>query len=333
METQAEIPEFEPTAAGAAVGLVLVLASIALFPLGRALALRLFPRRNVIFARWGFFHVGLAIFTYFTLTILGGMLLRAAGVSLSGGIAPVVFGALLQVATVALCFVFARRLDPEGIAALGFRSGGNVRALGVGVLAYGFGIPAIMGAMLLSAWSWKALGVEAPPQEVLKLVLELEGAERVVFVLLAVALIPLCEELFFRGYLTQQLAARIPHPLVWGLLPSLAFGLAHTANGGGDTQFAIYYVAVATLLGLVMTALVWRTGGLAAAMGFHLMNNIGAMLMIGIAGVTPPISLFVMDYSTMIGSASTDVLVLGLLLAFVLSPFAPLPKGQPLRRK
>ena len=141
------------------------------------------------------------------------------------------------------------------------------------------------------------------------------------------------EELFFRGYLTQQLAARIPHPLVWGLLPSLAFGLAHTANGGGDAQFAIYYVAVATLLGLVMTAMVWRTGGLAAAMGFHLMNNIGAMLLVGIAGVTPPISLFVMDYSTMIGSASTDMLVLGLLLAFVLSPFAPLPKGQPLRRK
>ena len=141
------------------------------------------------------------------------------------------------------------------------------------------------------------------------------------------------EELFFRGYLTQQLAARIPHPLVWGLLPSLAFGLAHTANGGGDAHFTLYYVAVATLLGLVMTALVWRTGGLAAAMGFHLMNNIGAMLLIGVAGLTPPISLFVMDFGTMMGSASTDVLVLGLLLAFVLSPFAPLPRGQPLRRK
>jgi membrane protease YdiL (CAAX protease family) len=141
------------------------------------------------------------------------------------------------------------------------------------------------------------------------------------------------EELFFRGYLAQQLAARIPHPVVWGLLPSLAFGLAHTANGGGDAQFAMYYVAVATLLGLVMTALVWRTGGLAAAMGFHLMNNIGAMLVVGIAGVTPPISLYVMDFSAMMGSAPTDVLVLGLLLAFVLSPFAPLPKGQPLRRK
>lgn len=141
------------------------------------------------------------------------------------------------------------------------------------------------------------------------------------------------EELFFRGYLTQQLAARIPHPLVWGLLPSLAFGLAHTANGGGDAQFAIYYVAATLLMGLTMTAMVWRTGGLAAAMGFHLMNNIGAMLLVGIAGVSPPISLFVMDHGTMMGSAPTDLLVLGLLLAFVLSPFAPLPKGQPLRRK
>jgi hypothetical protein len=68
-------------------------------------------------------------------------------------------------------------------------------------------------------------------------------------------------------------------------------------------------------------------------MGFHLMNNIGAMLLVGIAGVTPPIALFVMDFGTIMGSASTDVLVLGLLLAFVLSPFAPLPRGQPLRRK
>ncbi len=141
------------------------------------------------------------------------------------------------------------------------------------------------------------------------------------------------EELFFRGYLTQQIAARLPNPIAWGFVPSLAFGLGHIGNGMGDAQFAVYYVVAATLLGLVMTALVWRTGGLAAAMGFHLMNNIGAMLLVGITGMSPPISLFVMDYSTMMGSAPIDVLVLGLLLAFVLSPFAPLPKGQPLRRK
>lgn len=140
------------------------------------------------------------------------------------------------------------------------------------------------------------------------------------------------EELFFRGYLTQQLAARVRHPLVWGLLPSLAFGLAHASNGGGDLQFGIYYVVAATMLGLVMTATVWRTGGLAAAMGFHFVNNIGALLVVSVAGASPPVSLFLLSLPDALGSAPTDLLMLGLLLAFVLSPYAPLPKGQPLRR-
>jgi membrane protease YdiL (CAAX protease family) len=141
------------------------------------------------------------------------------------------------------------------------------------------------------------------------------------------------EELFFRGYLVQQLAAKAPHPIVWGFLPSFLFGLAHANNVPGDPQFAVYYVFAATMLGLVMTAMVWRTGGLAVAMGFHLVNNIGALLTVGVEGVTPPISPFVLDYGEMLGSAPTDIFILGLLLAFVLSPFAPLPKGQPLRMK
>lgn len=140
------------------------------------------------------------------------------------------------------------------------------------------------------------------------------------------------EEMFFRGYLTQQLAARVRHPIVWGFVPAIAFGLAHAANGGGDPQFAAYYVFAATMLGLVMTATVWRTGGLAVAMGFHLVNNIGAFLVVGIAGASPPVSLFQLSLPEAMGSATTDLLMLGLLLAFVLSPLAPLPKGQSLRR-
>jgi len=263
METQAELPEFEPSAAGAAVGLVLVLASIGLFPLGRALSLRLFPGRNVIFARWGFFHVGLAIFTYFTLTILGGMALRAAGIGLSGGLVPVVFGAALQVATVALCCAFARRLDPDGLASLGLRPGGTPRALGVGVLAYALGMPAIVGAMLLSAWGWKALGVEAPPQEVLKLVLELEGAERWAFVGLAVALIPLCEELFFRGFLQPLLVQNLGDR---GGLFATAFLFA--AVHGNLVAFLPIFV-LALLLGMVML----RTQRIGAAWLVHGLHN------------------------------------------------------------
>lgn len=140
------------------------------------------------------------------------------------------------------------------------------------------------------------------------------------------------EELFFRGYLTQQLAARVRHPLVWGLLPSLAFGIAHAANGGDDMMYGVYYVVAASLLGMVMTVTVWRTGGLSAAIGFHVVNNIGAFLVVGAAGSQQPISLFELNQQDALASAPTDLLMLGLLLAFVLSPFAPLPKGQSLRR-
>lgn len=140
------------------------------------------------------------------------------------------------------------------------------------------------------------------------------------------------EELFFRGYLTQQLAARVRHPAVWGLLPSLGFGFAHASNGGGDLAFGAYYIVAASVLGLVMTATVWRTGGLSAAMGFHFVNNIGALLVVGVAGSSPPVSLFRISLPDALGSAPIDLLMLGLLLAFVLSPYAPLPKGQALRK-
>ena len=156
-----------------------------------------------------------------------------------------------------------------------------------------------------------------------------------------VALVPLAllvlvqsagEEVVFRGYLPQQLAARWRNPVVWGFLPAFAFGLAHALNGGALDTFALYYIAAATMLGLVMMAMVWRTGSLAAAMGFHFANNVGALLTVGVAGVAPPVSLWMWLSGDALAGASADLLMLGVLLAFVLSPLAPLPKGQPLRR-
>lgn len=141
------------------------------------------------------------------------------------------------------------------------------------------------------------------------------------------------EELVFRGYLPQQLAARFSNPLVWGLAPSVAFGLMHAANAPGSPTYAAYYVAIATIMGLVMTAMVWRTGSLAAAMGFHWVNNLGALTLAGSDAGPSSLSLFVWSPDELMRGASGELLLIGLLLAFVLSPWAPLPKGQRLARR
>ncbi|MEL7462467.1 MAG: type II CAAX endopeptidase family protein [Pseudomonadota bacterium] len=88
------------------------------------------------------------------------------------------------------------------------------------------------------------------------------------------------EELLFRGYLLQQLAARFHgHWIAWGLIPSLIFGALHynpTAPGGAEVA-----VAVTALGGFVMAVVTARTGGLAAAWGLHMGVNTVALLIIG----------------------------------------------------
>ncbi|MEM9044327.1 MAG: CPBP family intramembrane glutamic endopeptidase [Pseudomonadota bacterium] len=85
------------------------------------------------------------------------------------------------------------------------------------------------------------------------------------------------EELLFRGYMQQQLAARFRHPLVWIVIPSLIFGLLH----GGTDWRGLAYIAITFMIGVVTALTVWRTGSLATAMGLHLGNNFSAFLIMG----------------------------------------------------
>lgn len=85
------------------------------------------------------------------------------------------------------------------------------------------------------------------------------------------------EEILFRGYLLQNLAHRFRSPWVWAALPALIFAMAHWSPG------AQTWMNGAVLLSIVLFAslaswLVWRTGNLGAAMGFHFGNNIVALL-------------------------------------------------------
>lgn len=91
------------------------------------------------------------------------------------------------------------------------------------------------------------------------------------------------EEMFFRGYLQQQLACLSRSRLVWMVFPSALFGILHYWNGNGAAEGAIWAVW-ATVLGIACADLTARTGNLGAAIGLHLANNAFALLIVGVEG-------------------------------------------------
>jgi hypothetical protein len=91
------------------------------------------------------------------------------------------------------------------------------------------------------------------------------------------------EELFFRGYLQQQIAARMPGWPAWMLIPATLFGLAHWApETAGDN--AVWFALWGCAFGLVAADLTARTGALGAALGLHVTNNAFAVLGTALVG-------------------------------------------------
>lgn len=116
------------------------------------------------------------------------------------------------------------------------------------------------------------------------------------------------EELVFRGYLQQQLAARFASPLIWMGLPALLFGLAHHApEAMGAMTWAV--VAATGLFGLIAADLTARTGNLGLAWGVHFANNCVAILLISVMGGLDGLALF-----TMTEGAASEGLLQGLIL-------------------
>jgi membrane protease YdiL (CAAX protease family) len=104
------------------------------------------------------------------------------------------------------------------------------------------------------------------------------------------------EEVLFRGYLQQQLAARFRSPLVWMLCPSALFGLLHfdAQHGLGNAWLV---VAVTGLFGLVAADLTARTGALWAGWGLHFANNAFAILVLATPGPLDGLALFRLPFS------------------------------------
>lgn len=98
------------------------------------------------------------------------------------------------------------------------------------------------------------------------------------------------EELLYRGYLQQQLAARFENPIIWMVAVNLLFGIAHF-DRNADLVYALQYVAWAFVFGMAASDLTARTGSLAAAIGYHLANNLFAFMFWAEEGVDSGLAL------------------------------------------
>ena len=98
------------------------------------------------------------------------------------------------------------------------------------------------------------------------------------------------EEIVFRGYMQQQLAARFASRWVWMVLPSVIFGLVHYApeEMGGSVWLIVF---VTGFFGLLMADLTARSGSIGMAWGLHFANNVFAILIVTAGGALDGMAL------------------------------------------
>lgn len=115
------------------------------------------------------------------------------------------------------------------------------------------------------------------------------------FSLLAVLVQTSAEEILFRGYIQQQLAARFASPLIWMVVPSALFAMGHylPAQAGENALFIALWAGV---FGLLMADLTARAGTLGPAIAVHFINNVSALLIVSVPDSLSGLSLFTVPY-------------------------------------
>lgn len=110
------------------------------------------------------------------------------------------------------------------------------------------------------------------------------------FALLAVLVQVSAEEILFRGYLQQQLAARFSSPLVWIGAPAALFGLGHYMPQAGELAMVI--ALWSAVFGIAMADLTARAGTLGPAIAVHFVNNAIAILVVSMPDGLSGLSLY-----------------------------------------
>lgn len=105
------------------------------------------------------------------------------------------------------------------------------------------------------------------------------------------------EELLFRGYLLQQVAARTRNPVAWMLLPSALFGALHFAPAEYGAN-AVWIVLWAFGFGCLAADLTARAGNLGPALALHLVTNVASILLVGLYGNLDGLALYTLVINT-----------------------------------
>ncbi|SIO51773.1 hypothetical protein SAMN05444722_2978 [Rhodovulum sp. ES.010] len=102
------------------------------------------------------------------------------------------------------------------------------------------------------------------------------------------------EELLFRGYLQQQLAARFAWRAVWMGVPALIFTALHfNPMAGGNLVFILLGVLAFALAAADLTE---KSGSLGFAMGWHFINNCSSLLLVSVKGTITGLALYVTPF-------------------------------------
>lgn len=187
--------------------------------------------------------------------------LSAAGVDKSGTSPGLTAGgtAIVDLAVVAACVLLAAMTTRPRAWQFGLRSaplGYTAAIAGIGVLAF-FLFSLVYGAIVQPKSPQKTIENLGADQNTALLV---SGA------LVVILIAPVCEELFFRGFLYRTLRLRMP---MWAaaLIDGVVFGIVH----GSST--AISALPILAVLGIVFCWVYERTGTLFATIALHALNN------------------------------------------------------------
>lgn len=170
----------------------------------------------------------------------------------------------------------------------------------VAILSGGIAWNVVAGVVVVASatgvFGWRDLGFGPPdPRAVARLVwfpiltllpfyaiavaIGLPPMRAMLFLALNTALVALSEEWMFRGILFRALSRHLrPWPAI--ALTSILFGAIHVGNAFalGDIRMAAAQAVAAMMTGVLLIALVLRTGSIWTAVAYHMIWNFGILL-------------------------------------------------------